>query len=55
MKPVKLFLITAMFVTGAASCGVAAPPNVLFIAADEMRPQRGCHLIVDSERTFMDL
>src|SRR5262245_58927437 len=41
MKPVKLFLILATFLTCAASVGVAAPPNVLFIASDAMRPELG--------------
>jgi iduronate 2-sulfatase len=43
MKPVKFFLIGAMFLMAAPSVGSAAGPNVLFIAADDMRPQLGCY------------
>src|SRR5688572_22228291 len=43
MKSITHFLIFATILTGAASSGVAASPNVLFISSDDMRPQLGCY------------
>ena len=43
MKPVNLLLICAMVLVGVASLSSAAGPNVLFIAADDLRPQLGCY------------
>jgi iduronate 2-sulfatase len=43
MKPVHLLLICAMLLAGVTSLSSAAGPNVLFIAADDMRPQLGCY------------
>jgi iduronate 2-sulfatase len=43
MQSAKLFLICTTVSAAAASLSPAAGPNVLLIAADDMRPQLGCY------------
>jgi iduronate 2-sulfatase len=43
MRSLKRFVLCATLLTGAASFGTAAQPNVLLIASDDMRPQLGCY------------
>lgn len=38
--------LMCMFV---ASSAYAAPPNVLFIAVDDLRPELGCYVILDRD------
>src|SRR5687767_10779051 len=43
MNPFKIVLAVATLLFSTASLCVAATPNVLFIASDDMRPQLGCY------------
>lgn len=43
MRPTRFHLLLAVLFSTLASSVFGAPPNILFIAVDDLRPQLGCY------------